>query len=428
MPALHFSVVHSAVVVDCGEGGITCTGTEGMTAYVEDFQDVEWPESIYRMQVFRSTDDGVTWTRIEDYVSPATPWFYRLRSPGLDLVLSGGEGPELTSPEMTLLKKSDQIVRSPDGGHLWVPCGMPAEMTDPDYLYGRWGTYDFVLTDTQDVLAVGYYDSGWIGPEGEEVPGPYWEVLRSSDGGATWVGGSDLDYNVDCGAYLGNDVVLLGGANGTVAGLPLLRSTDRGVTWTVIQAPQAYGTTFSNAVVSLGDGVVLVGCGHDLLRSTDAGLTWTSVRSTVPGTWPTLGIDELAVAGVGVVVAMARLNSAGAPAGLWYFSVDAGLTWALATYDPPTDGGGVGPTIFNSPQQLAVADDGAVLATTFNRGPSDDHFRIWRGVWSDAAGLTLAGPCVQAAPPPPPPPPPLDVFAKAASRLNLRIVGTYRPR
>jgi len=153
------------------------------------------------------------------------------------------------------------LIKSTDGGVNWVPLG------------DSWPTMGVssiaVKPDAHDVVLAGTGD--W---QGGNVAG--FGIMRSSDGGATWANvGSGVLGTRSVSAIVfdpqNNSVVLAGGAGGG----SVVRSANGGQSWTTVTGGGGGITTINwNS-----DGTV-VWAGTEsgvLLRSNDRGLTWSSV-------------------------------------------------------------------------------------------------------------------------------------------------------
>jgi photosystem II stability/assembly factor-like uncharacterized protein len=139
----------------------------------------------------------------------------------------------------------DLIFRSTDAGITWESVSHPRG--------GSWfGAVRFV-SGTQ---------TGWTVGEGGKI-------LKSSDGGATWISQRDASHPLNL-----IDVSFADVSNGWAVGGEELHTTDGGATW----VKQRTGITGSVSVYALSPTVAWIGGLEDLGRTTDGGVSWTIER------------------------------------------------------------------------------------------------------------------------------------------------------
>lgn len=181
-------------------------------------------------QVLRTTDGGLTWSAV-----------------GVDLGYSGVAVAFADSSTVVAFNRFTGYRRSTDGGLTWADLAYPEDIATQSNLRVRFGR-DGVG------LAVGDYGL----------------VLRSVDSGATWarVAGGRLEESIT--ALESRGGVTLAG----IISSELRRSTDGGVTWSVVPtAPREV------AAVSWGDASTALAVRRfgSIHRTTDAGANWTTV-------------------------------------------------------------------------------------------------------------------------------------------------------
>jgi hypothetical protein len=351
----------------CGFQGVTCLGQERMLATLEE--DLNAAETGPVVRNFLSEDNGETWDEIAPLNSLSAISFSRIKVLSRNVLLMGndnlGGGPGTYEPAQSI------IARSADGGATWTSA---VSETFFNAIVGsppRWLIHDVVPVDTTRVVAVGI---------GGQAPNT-WIFLLSNDGGASFtearmpsVGITILDgHSV---ASLGGGIVIAGVTSNP---LRLLRSTDRGDTWAAVTLPGAgLGTLAVFHVMNLGGGQALAaGSGGLLWHSSDFGASWSSITAL-----PTNAIAGAAVSASQVVVGMDGVNPVTGSTTPFRLSTDGGATF-------PDAGTMVSPTNASyAIKQLAVADDGAVIAVAQTTAPPFDE--IWRGVID---GFSGPGPC-----------------------------------
>ena len=125
-------------------------------------------------------------------------------------------------------------------------------------------------------------------------PGEASRIYRSTDGGATW---TEAFRNTDPQAFYDCMAFYPGGREGLAVSDPvdgklrILSTSDRGRTWTVLSnagmpaSDEEYGFAASgDCLVTAGSSAFLItgGAKSRVLRSDDRGLTWTAVESGIP--------------------------------------------------------------------------------------------------------------------------------------------------
>ena len=240
-----------------------------------------------RNDVWRSTDQGVTWTQM----TAAAPWTGRRYHTSVALsdgsiVLMGGED-SLTAFDC----RRDDVWRSTDQGATWTMMTnsaewnlrsrhssvvLPSDEGDDDSIFLMGGLFQYGLGGVTHISS---------------------SVWRSTDQGATWTqimtAGAKWSgrYGHASVALPDGSIVLMGGRVDN----DVWRSTDQGETWELMTAHAEWAARSYHTSVALPDGsIVLMGGGcvvesvlvrvNDVWRSTDQGATWTQMTSAAEWT------------------------------------------------------------------------------------------------------------------------------------------------
>jgi len=234
--------------------------------------------------VWRSTDKGVSWTPM----TTAAPWNGRRHMTSVvlsdnSIVLMGGEDSRTAYD-----KHRNDVWRSTDNGATWTMMTDNAEwgfrsMHSSVVLFGEDGDEDSI------VLMGGIYQETLGGVE--HISNQVW---RSTDQGATWEeicasapwSARYLQANV---VLSDGSIILIGGVT---AKRDVWRSTDFGQSWTLMTDAAEWGTRQEHSSVVLPDDSIVILGGKKLLdysfitvnevwRSTDYGATWTKMIAPV---------------------------------------------------------------------------------------------------------------------------------------------------
>ena len=154
-------------------------------------------------------------------------------------------------------------------------------------------------------------------------------------------------YNDDvfwrCGSYF----------NGAVAVMCVSKSTDCGITWTLSELTDTYGTTNTLALDPLNTDIVYAGGYEGVFKTTDNGTTWTLMSDTL-----LMDVVDIAVhpTNTDTILAVTRFGV--------YKSTDAGSTWDH-----------IGSSLVNgvvidymNPDQVYIATDSGVYQGTYDGG------------------------------------------------------------
>ncbi len=158
------------------------------------------------------------------------------------------------------------------------------------------------------------------------LAGDFGEIAQSTDGGLTW-----SSNNFELTAALMNDIkevpntrtVVAVGRQRTSTTRQVLRSTDRGDSWSAINVP----VNTDLQAVSFVDSQLGYACGTNsqVVKTTDAGLTWAPVTQPSTTSYPLQAI-EFIDANTGWVIAFAIV-----PGGNIFKTIDGGMTWTQQT-------------------------------------------------------------------------------------------------
>ncbi|GAB5535417.1 MAG: hypothetical protein Rubg2KO_16660 [Rubricoccaceae bacterium] len=280
--------------------------------------------------VYRSDDDGATWTEADAQARPSFAYS-----------LSVAPNGDIIAP--TFYRG---VFRSTDGGVTWAA-------TNDGFYNANVTALGF---DGQGNLLAGTQAGAPDNLFRRDAEAGTWDVV---DGGAA---GAFQIYGIE---RVSTGVILMMSNSG------VHRSTDNGVTWT--RVAEFTQTTYSAVETATGD--LLVGTfNQGIARSTDNGQTWTFVTS------PPVRNRQLVRAPDGTLYGVLdNLSDRGTEAGV-IRSTDNGLTWAYAN-----DGFAIVP---GRGQSLAVDLEGRVYASFVDSpGPwrTDDGGTTWTAV---NAGLT----------------------------------------
>lgn len=245
--------------------------------------------------LFRSTDDGATWTDANDGLEyPGVGCF---TTTGMDLFAGGWNG----------------VFRSTDDGANWTPAdsGLPVSFST--------GSVSALLSSGADLFAAisgGEYSDGYI--------------YRSSDNGASW---RRSDTGLPHGSNTYTHPYALAESNGELfagTSVGIYRSTDKGNSWHAVYEPQGGKYVSINLLTASGSRFLAAGSGLVHL-SDDGGRTWT--QPLLPGMRWTTSIDAIAVSGSSRFV--------GSLEGV-FITTDSGNSWASSNSGlPQGDAGGV---------------------------------------------------------------------------------------
>jgi hypothetical protein len=402
-------------------GGIVNMQNGTLLAYVNSTDDGTYGFNFNPQRLFRSSDNGVTWVEIAPYLEPtaysnlsnwiATPTRLHSVGPGKAIVIAGsviqsnaiGSAADGYLQEDGVTPGAGMVPYTEDNGATWRNLALDLGTTVGGVPAGS----TFVASDGS-LSGLTVLDNGeiWISGYLEDFnASEQYGFIKTAAIGAPWTFGATMatvvgptfdpgDTTVGDGIYVGNDRVILGLWQGSLANPqpPKIAVTnDRGATWSQIELtvtgvdPGNILGSLSGGAARLEDGSLLISAiveidlGDDIVRmwrSVDGGETWIDISSAVPNLSTTdndFGVMQiLPLGGTRAIATMAGDGTASH--NYWVQTEDGGVTWAVAEMNGVTaDPNGI-------PQQMAIADDGSILTIINLNGNGDTE--IWRGTLS----------------------------------------------
>lgn len=250
--------------------------------------------NIALMELYKSTDNGSTWTKLN------TPMYYSGTGqyPLASLVRYAPSDPNT-------LYMDGAHYRSTDGGNTWTDISLPqaihinsgalaihpqnsttliaavgttthaaaAKSTDGG---STWTTIGSGFPDgwTVDALSFDPTNSNTVYMAGWVYPDQYTRFYRSDDGGNTWIRKGDLGTGVPTQIEVTSSGTLY--VNGNFG---LMKSTDGGSTWT---KKSAVGIGTGHYPGMILDSSTIYNASYDVYRVTNAGSTWTKINGNLP--------------------------------------------------------------------------------------------------------------------------------------------------
>jgi len=266
--------------------------------------------STYYKDVWRSTDNGATWTSMNASGNPGWGARYGHTSvamPDGSIVLMGGYDFEFGNYQ-------NDVWRSTDNGATWTQVNASAGWTPR-----AWHS-SVVMPDGSIVLMGGL----------DNVGSKKSDVWRSTDNGVTWTRlTSGASWN---GRYSHTSVLLPDGSIVLMGGLDtsgnndneVWRSTDNGATWTEVNASAGWAIRRGHTSVAMPDGsiVLMGGIGssrtNDTWRSSDNGATWINITASLG--WSKRYTHSSVVLPDGSIVLIGGEDSSSCRKDVWRFS------------------------------------------------------------------------------------------------------------
>lgn len=407
-------VLNSVIDGGCRFSGLACIGGHQMIATYEEvvtvgFNGIQNPGGghLYGLQrVYYSADDGRHWTylgfnllldcfALHAKLSPKSynKWYmgnisntiaavptYDPTSSVMSMVTSAGLGQwRSVVPQTTF----DSIVQGS--------------------VNGQWDTRGVVVLDNREAFVYGYFG----------LPSAnYYQLIRSTDNGEwftdlqnmvppdpTWPVFENVAL-IKWMIYMGNDILIAGIDSGGGTDL-VARSTDRGVSWTRLVAPDVPHNGLAGAcALDLEDGVALIGDvgsgDSSIWRTADYGATWSLVP--VPAAYRS-GIPLHSLKRNGAAVLAGFSGSGFSGLSPWLLSVDGGQTFA----DTGAFASSLNTNVDSHAYQLATNDRGNFVSVV-HLGTGSGYGEIWEGLLDGAQVASGPGECesflLEAQPPP----------------------------
>jgi photosystem II stability/assembly factor-like uncharacterized protein len=291
--------------------------------------------------LYRSKNDGETWQQIVSFPSQFVP----------SQIAFDASSSSILYLSTTLLDRFNPeagVATSRDGGATWRTSNLP---TFPNY-----GPMPLVADPT--VSGTIYAGAGFL--------------YRSSDFGSTWTAVGDTSRML---AF--RSLAFSSGALYAATDVGVLRSQDRGLTWTSLLAADATGLAFGSngaLMTAVHDGVEVTQDGGATWKTSDTGLIGTRISGLVldPSSsshaWTSTALDTRSGPELGI-----------------FETHDGGSTWVPVTASPQPPPALLAADPFSQGKLYGLLDDCAGVAISEDGGRTWTSTTIAPGCWSVAA-------------------------------------------
>lgn len=386
--------------------GVANIGNGEMLAFVSSNDSAPYGGDFNPQRLFRSTNNGRTWTEIAPYLEPTTYSGLANWIGQPSRLISVGTGKAIVIPQSVV---GTNAIGAAADGYLQEDGVTPGAGLVP-YTEDRGATWRNLAIDLGTTVGgvppgSTFVDSagsvgGLVTLDGNEMwftgfyedlnAGDTYGYIKTTGIGSSWSFGALMDtitgslpgnpITMGDGIYAGNNRVILGLQAFSVGGAPHVAvSNNRGTTWTQVTLP-VNGISVGNingyaiqAMARLDDGAIIIGgsifvtLGDDLprmWRSTDGGATWSDISSSVPNLAtgePFFGVMHiLSLGGTRAIVSVSGQDTEDHV--LWAHTEDSGVSWVTADVGNEEDA----PNTAITDSGAALTGGGAVAGTLDN--------------------------------------------------------------
>ncbi len=358
-------------------GGVNWSGTSvpstsSMYNIVIDGPDVYVSGTSSTSELYKSTDNGTTWTSISYVNGPSITGFYAygFDKVGSTMLLGGSYG---------------ELIKSTNNGANWTSLMYRSSMANLTDLYanrgnGRviaigvnngtpdvimyssdggstWNTANYTASDYLNTINMLNANTGF-------VSGRWGRFAKTTDGGVTWdtsktANPTLLPYFCNGVSFINENTGWIAGGTPSIGGVTKIwKTTDGGSNWT--EQVSAYSGPVGVKIQMLNENFGYLTCGAALQRTTNGGVNWTLMNTPGPGSYSPLEVLDTSTVYTG------SSNSQ------LYATTNGGYTWDSLNF--PVKAGTIFCTDwYNSQIGCAGAVIGVVGKTT-NRGQSWQMF------------------------------------------------------